>query len=96
MNLTFKKNMILFIIIVYYMAKNENDTSNFSRNQYLRSGEIINYFNPDVWDVISVIEEKSNTIHNGHPFHPKTHEHRVGHIFAKKKIQDYHMYIFTR
>lgn len=87
--------MILFIVIVYYMAKNENDTSNFSRNQYLRSGEIINYFNPDVWFVISVIEEKSNTIHNGHPFHFKTHEHRVGHIFVKKKnTRLSHVYIY--
>ena len=77
------------------MAKNENDTSNFSRNQYLRSGEIINYFNPDVWFVISVIEEKSNTIHNGHPFHFKTHEHRVGHIFVKKKnTRLSHVYIY--
>ena len=74
-----------YIYIFYHMAKNENDISNFSKNQYLRSGEMINYFNPDVWDVISIIEEKSSTIHNGHPFHPKTHEHRVGHIFAKKK-----------
>lgn len=74
-----------YIYIFYHMAKNENVISNFSKNQYLRTGELINYFNPDVWDVISIIEEKSNTIHYGHPFHPKTHEHRVGHIFAKKK-----------
>jgi hypothetical protein len=74
-----------YIYIFYHMAKNENDISNFSKNQYLRTGEMISYFNPNVWDVISIIEEKSNTIHNSHPFHPKTHEHRVGHIFAKKK-----------
>ena len=74
-----------YIYIFYHMAKNEKDISNFSRNQYLRKGEMKSYFDPRIWDIITVIENDYCTRHNGHPYHKKVHEHRVGHIFAKKK-----------
>ena len=74
-----------YIYIFYHMAKNEKDISNFSKNQYLRKGEMKSYFDPRVWDIITIIENDYCTSHNGHPYHKKDHEHRVGHIFAKKK-----------
>ena len=67
------------------MAKNEKDISNFSRNQYFRKGEMKSYFDPRVWDIITIIENDHCTIHKGHPYHKNDHEHIVGHIFAKKK-----------
>ena len=74
-----------YIYIFYHMAKNEKDISNFSKNQYLRKGEMKSYFDPRVWDIITIIENDYCTSHNGHPYHKKDHEHRVGHIFARKK-----------
>ena len=74
-----------YIYIFYHMAKNEKDISNFSRNQYFRKGEMATYFDPKVWDIITIIENEHYTLHNGHPKHKKNHEHKVGHIFAKKK-----------
>ena len=74
-----------YIYIFYHMAKNEKDISNFSRNQYFRKGEMKSYFDPRVWEIITIIENDYCTNHNGHPYHKKNHEHRVGHIFAKKK-----------
>ena len=74
-----------YIYIFYHMAKNEKDISNFSKNQYLRKGEMKSYFYPRVWDIITIIENDYCTNHNGHPYHKKDHEHRVGHIFARKK-----------
>lgn len=67
------------------MAKKESDISNFSRNQYLRKGEIQRYFDPKIWSIISIVETDHCTNHKGHPYHKKNHVHRVGHIFAKKK-----------
>ena len=67
------------------MAKNENDFSNFSKNQYLREREMIKFFDPEDWDILFVDEFKKNTKHNGHPNHKKTHYHKVGHILAQKK-----------
>ena len=74
-----------YIYIFYHMAKNEKDISNFSKNQYLRKGEMKSYFDPRVWEIITIIENDYCTNHNGHPYHKKNHEHRVGHIFARKK-----------
>ena len=74
-----------YIYIFYHMAKNEKDISNFSRNQYFRKGEMKTYFDPRVWEIITIIENDYCTNHNGHPYHRKGHEHRVGHIFARKK-----------
>ena len=74
-----------YIYIFYHMAKNENDISNFSKNQYFRKGEMKSYFDPRIWDVITIIEDEKFTNHNGHPYHKKNHEHKVGHVFARKK-----------
>ncbi len=74
-----------YIYIFYHLAKNENDISNFPRNQYLRKGEMVNYFDSRLWDIITIIENDHCTNHKGHIFHKKNHKHRVGHIFAKKK-----------
>lgn len=74
-----------YIYIFYHMAKNENDISNFSKNQYFRKGEMKSYFDPRIWDIITIIEDKKFTNHNGHPYHKKNHEHKVGHVFARKK-----------
>ena len=43
------------------------------------------YFDPRVWDIITIIENNYCTSHNGHLYDKKDHEHRVGYIFAKKK-----------
>ena len=64
---------------------NEKDISNISRKQYFRKGEMKTYFDPRVWEIITIIENDYCTNHNGHPYHKKDHEHRVGHIFARKK-----------
>ena len=74
-----------YIYIFYHMAKNENDISNFSRNQYFRRSEMKSYFDPRQWDIISLIEYERLTNHKGHPYHIKDHTHKVGHVFAKKK-----------
>ena len=74
-----------YIYIFYHMAKKESDISNFSRNQYLRKGEMQGYFDPKIWNIISIVENDHCTNHKGHPYHKKNQEHRVGHIFAKKK-----------
>lgn len=74
-----------YIYIFYHMAKNEKDVSNFPKSQYLRSQEMKNYFDDKVWDIISLIENERLTQHKGHPFHRKSHKHKVGHVFAKKK-----------
>lgn len=74
-----------YIYIFYHIAKNEKDISNFPRNQYLRNGEMKTYFNPKLWDVISLIEDITPTNHKGHPNHKKDHTHIVGHVFARKK-----------
>ena len=74
-----------YIYIFYHMAKNENDISNFSKNQYFRKGEMKSYFDPRIWDIITIIEDEKFTNHNGHPYHKKNHEHKVGHVFARKK-----------
>ena len=74
-----------YIYILYHMAKNEKDISNYSRNQYFRSGEMKNYFDPRLWEIITIIENENYTNHEGHPYHKKNHTHRVGHIFARKK-----------
>lgn len=74
-----------YIYIFYHMAKNEHDISNFSKNQYFRKDEMKSYFDPRIWDIITIIENEHYTNHNGHPCHKKNHKHRVGHIFAKKK-----------
>lgn len=73
-----------YIYIFYHMAKNEKDISNFSVNQYFRSGEMKRYFDPRFWEVITLIEHNDLTYHEGHPYHKKNHTHRVGHVFAKK------------
>ena len=74
-----------YIYIFYHMAKKEKDISNFPRNQYLRKNEIISYFDPRIWKIITIIEHEEPTFHKGHPNHQKNHEHLVGHIFAQKK-----------
>lgn len=74
-----------YIYIFYHIAKNEKDISNFPRNQYLRNGEMKTYFNPKLWDVITLIEDITPTNHKGHPNHQKDHTHIVGHVFARKK-----------
>lgn len=74
-----------YIYIFYHLAKNENDISNFSRNQYFRIGEMKTYFDPRIWEVITIIENNHTTKHEGHPYHKKEHNHKVGHIFARKK-----------
>ena len=88
-----------YIYIFYYLAKNENDYSNFSRSQYFRLGEMKQYFDSRVWNVISIVEHTNDTFHNGHPFHQKDHTHRVGHIFAQKKntrlVHKYYYEIIT-
>lgn len=67
------------------MAKNESDISNFSKNQYFRKGEMQTYFDPRLWEIITIIENDHTTLHKGHPYHKKDHYHKVGHILAKKK-----------
>lgn len=74
-----------YIYIFYHMAKNEFDKSNFSRNQYFRENEMIDYFDLKNWEVISIKENKQLTMHKGHPYHEKDHTHKIGHIFARKK-----------
>lgn len=74
-----------YVYIFYHLAKNEKDISNFYRHQYLREGEMMSYFNQKNWDIIYIKENKKLTNHNSHPFHKKSHTHRVGHVFAKKK-----------
>jgi len=74
-----------YVYILYHMAKNEDDISNFSRHQYVREGEMMLYFSPKNWEIIFIKENKKLTNHNSHPFHKKNHTHRVGHVFAKKK-----------
>ena len=74
-----------YIYILYHMAKNEKDISNYSRNQYFRSGEMKTFFDPRLWEIITIIENENYTNHEGHPYHKKNHTHRVGHIFARKK-----------
>lgn len=73
-----------YVYIFYYIAKNEKDYSNFPKNQYFRKNEIKDYFKKQNWDIISLIENNSDTIHIKHPNHNKIHYHRVGYIFAKK------------
>jgi hypothetical protein len=83
-----------YVYIFYHMAKNEKDISNFSRNQYLRAGEMKTYFDSKTWEVITLIENERLTKHKGHPGHKKDHEHKVGHVFARKKnnrlVHHYH------
>ena len=67
-----------------YRSLNEKDISNFSVNQYFRSGEMKRYFDPRFWEVITLIEHNDLTYHEGHPYHKKNHTHRVGHVFARK------------
>lgn len=55
-----------YIYIFYHMAKNEKDISNFSKNQYLRKGEMQSYFDPKVWKIIYIRENNNNTIHEAH------------------------------
>jgi len=74
-----------YIYIFYHIAKNENDISNFPKNQYLRNEEMRCYFNPKIWEVITLIEHTQPTTHKGHPNHKKDHTHIVGHVFARKK-----------
>ena len=74
-----------YIYIFYHLAKKDNDISNYPRNQYLRKNEMISYFNPKIWNIVSIIENEKTTFHKGHPNHQKNHEHIVGHIFAQKK-----------
>lgn len=74
-----------YVYIFCHMAKNEKDISNFSKNQYLRSGEMKTYFNKKNWEIITLIENNRLTRHNGHPGHKNNHEHKVGHVFARKK-----------
>lgn len=74
-----------YIYIFYHLAKNDNDISNYPRNQYLRRNEMISYFNPKIWNIVTVVENEKTTFHKGHPNHKKDHEHIVGHIFAQKK-----------
>lgn len=74
-----------YVYIFYHLAKNEKDISNYPRNQYLRRNEMISYFNPKIWKVITIIEHEEATFHNGHPKHKNNHKHIVGHIFAQKK-----------
>lgn len=74
-----------YIYIFYYLAKNEKDYSNFSKNQYLRLGEMSQYFDVRLWDIKSLIEFTNDSFHKGHPYHRHDHYHRIGHIFAQKK-----------
>ena len=74
-----------YVYILYYLVTEENNMNNFCKNQYLRNGEMINYFDKKHWKIISNIEDNRLTQHNPHPGHNMSHYHRVGRIFAKKK-----------
>jgi len=74
-----------YLYIFYHLAKKETDYSNYYKNQYLRTGEMKEYFNKYDWEIISLIEHNKHTSHKKHPNHNRDHFHRVGHIFLKKK-----------
>lgn len=88
-----------YIYIFYHMAKNEKDISNFPINQYFRTGEMQTYFDSRNWEIITLIENNKLTEHKGHPNHPTNHQHRIGHVFARKKnnrlVHKYYYEIYT-
>ena len=47
-----------YLYIEYYIALDSNDEFKYPKNQYLRYGEMKNYFDSDEWNILS-LEEKS-------------------------------------
>lgn len=73
------------IYIYYHLAINDKDDFTYPINQYLRTDEMITYFNDSEWDIIYYKERNKLRIDNGHIGHMKPHLHRIGYIHAKRK-----------
>ena len=85
-----------YVYILYHLLPEENNMNNYCKNQYLKTGEMINYFDKKHWEIISNIEDNRLTQHNPHPGHNMNHYHRVGRIFAKKKkLRVKHVYRYN-
>lgn len=73
------------IYIYYHLAVNDNDDYTYPRNQYLRTNEMICYFNDAEWEIIYYKECNKLKVDNGHTGHMNPHLHRVGYIHAKRR-----------
>ena len=73
------------IYIYYHLAVNDEDEYTYPKNQYLRTNEMISYFNLDEWDIIYYKERNKLRIDYGHVGHTNPHLHRIGYIHAKRK-----------
>lgn len=74
-----------YIYIFYHLAIDEDNYEKYSKEQYLRSGEMKKYFDIDNWEIITIIERENDMIHRPHPNNNEIHFHRVGYVFARKK-----------
>lgn len=73
------------IYIYYHLAVNDEDEYTYPKNQYLRTSEMISYFNLNEWDIIHYQERNKLRIDYGHIGHMNPHLHRIGYIHAKRK-----------
>lgn len=73
------------IYIYYHLAVNDKDDYTYPKNQYLRTNEMISYFNDKDWEIIYYKERNKLRRDSGHIGHMKPHLHRIGYIHAKRK-----------
>ena len=90
------------IYIYYHLAINDEDYLTYPKNQYLRTNEMMSYFDLSEWDIVMIRERNKLRRDDGHYGHPKPHLHRIGYIHAKrkskkclKKVSDDHEYHFS-
>lgn len=72
------------IYIYYHLAVNDKDDYTYPRNQYLRTDEMIGYFNNQEWEIIYYKERDKLRVENGHIGHMNPHLQRIGYIHAKR------------
>ena len=76
-----------FLYVDYMMAIDEQDFVAYPAVKYFRKGQMMEFFEPEQWNVISIRENNKPSFEYARTEHPYHHYHRFGYILAQKKRQ---------
>lgn len=72
---------------IEYMLPLE-DSHHWKSEHFFRSGQIERHFNEKVWEIICLNESSTPEFEAAHVERPQDHYHRLGYLFAKKRVRN--------